>query len=390
MSQCEQFQQFRLIAGHFSLPSHELIARDRYSLTVLRDPIRTIFSTYTFWRGAPEQNLATLAAKNLSFPDFVKYFECSPAVISNPFTHHFAGLSRELACDDTSGPTLLAMAKHNLSAFHFVGICEEFERSARLLCRELSWHVPVPLPHENRSGSEKSIADIDERTMEILRERSALDFELYAYAVAIFGEREQASLDSAGSRHDVDVACEGAGGPCQGPRDRSHGRTFLPFPAPSKTGRQARVEAAVTSWLPDEQSRLLELAVRFRTKVEIPDLILGVAIFDASGNNLWGTNTALEGLELRNEPDCTCCASFLLHCSAPLGIYSVTVALHQPRNLGFHDHWLDRATSFEVTKPVDCLDVDRFKLRHFWSKVEDFRGQGGKVALNAAEILHRG
>jgi len=32
-------------------------------------------------------------------------------------------------------------------------------------------------------------------------------------------------------------------------------------------------------------------------------------------------------------------------------MYFVTVALSEPRRLGFHDHWIDRAEAFEVTPP---------------------------------------
>jgi hypothetical protein len=370
MSQTGEFEQFSLIAGHFSLPSHAHIAGDRFSMTLLRDPIRTIFSTYTYWRATSEQNLATSVAKRLSFAEFVRYFEWSPALISNRFTHHFAGLDRELPRDH-SGLALLAMAKHNLSAFDFIGICEEYERSARLLCRELGWQVPTPLPHENRSWSEQAIADIDAQTMQILRERNELDYTLYAYALALFHEREQASLSPCERPLDSrDATRQESNWLGQGIRHRPQRSGFLPFPTTSETGGQARVEAVSAAWLPDKQSQLLELAVRFRTKVHIPNLIFGVAILGPSGNNVWGTNTALERLDLRNEPDCICRAAFVLECSAPSGRYFVTVALHRPQNLIYHDHWLDRATSFEVTTQADCLDGEWFKLRQFWSTVD--------------------
>jgi hypothetical protein len=68
--------------------------------------------------------------------------------------------------------------------------------------------------------------------------------------------------------------------------------------------------------------------------------------------------------------------AFVLQCSAPAGICSVTVALQQPRDLKFHGHWLDGATSFEVMTQTGCLDANQFKLLQFLSTVEgDARSQ---------------
>lgn len=308
-------------------------------------------------------------AKKLSFADFVRYFERSPAIIWNPYTHHFAGVGREFPDDNIDGPSLLAAAKHNLSAFDFTGICEEYERSARLLCRELGWQLPMPLPHENRSGSEKDFANIDDQTMQVLRERNQLDFELYAYGMTLFREHEQTSLSSPGRHIDSEDTIHGSfGGLSQETRPRVK-PGFLPFPVPSEHDRKASIEAVSASWIPDGRSQVLELAVTFRTKVNIPDLILGLAVFDATGKVVWGTNTLEEELELRSEPGLDCCAVFVLQCDAPTGRYSVTAALHQPRKYGFHDHWLDRAASFDVTH-VSRLDAGTFKLRQFRSTLD--------------------
>jgi hypothetical protein len=370
VSPAGRFERFRLIAGHFSLPSHAKLSADRYSMTLLRDPIRTILSTYTFWRGAPEMNLATLTAKNRSFADFVRYFERSPMVISNPYTHHFAGIGREFADDNIDGPALLAMAMHNLSAFDFIGICEEYERSAGLLCRELGWRFPT-VPHENRSGSEKELANIDRQTMRILCEANQLDFQLYAYAITLFQRHEDASPSSAGYQpKPVDAFYGTSNGLNEETRHRLKPGSFLPFPVPSERNRQAIVETVSAALLPGGPPQLLEITVRFRTKINLPDLIVGVAIFDGEGNNAWGTNTFIQGLEVQNKPDCSCYAVFTLQCDAPPGPYSVTVALQQPRRLGFHEHWLDRAASFDVATQFGEAFADRFNLRQFRSTVD--------------------
>ena len=58
-----RFERYRLVAGHFSIPTQAAFCRSRYSMTLLRDPIRRIFSAYTYWRIAPEENPVTNKAK---------------------------------------------------------------------------------------------------------------------------------------------------------------------------------------------------------------------------------------------------------------------------------------------------------------------------------------
>ena len=131
-----RFEHYKLIAGHFSVLTQAGFCRSRYSMTLLRDPIKRIFSAYTFWRTAPEYNPVTSNAKESSFTDFVRYFADSPAIIHNPYTHHFAAIGRDCPGYSADAAALMATAKHNLAAFDFVGICEELGRSLRLLCHE--------------------------------------------------------------------------------------------------------------------------------------------------------------------------------------------------------------------------------------------------------------
>jgi hypothetical protein len=158
-------------------------------MTLLRDPIRRIFSTYTFWRTASEKPVDS-QGKELPFADFVRYFMDSPAIIHNPYTHHLAAIGRDCGAYPADESALLAAAKRNLAAFNFVGICEEFARSVSLLCAELGWRAPAAMPHENRTASEDRFGGIDSQTMEILRDRNRLDLELYKYAVELFHGRE--------------------------------------------------------------------------------------------------------------------------------------------------------------------------------------------------------
>ncbi len=347
----EPLERYRLIAGHFSVLAQVRFSRERYSMTLLRHPIRRILSTYTFWRAVPEINPATSKAKELSLNGFVRYFIDSPIVIQNPYTHHFAAIGRDFPCDPSDTGSLLAAAKRNLAAFDFIGICEEFERSARLLCGELGWRLPDPLPYVNRSGSENVFADIDEPTLKILEDRNRLDFELYSYGMSLFESNERrhrapARLSVLKSTH------------------------LTPFTDPCRPCREADIQAVAAAWLPEGSTKMLEVVIQFHTRVASEELSLGVGIYDAAGNLVWGTSTWSENLEVKNQTDRDSQAVFVAQFQAPAGIYSVTAAIHKFRRLGFHDHWMERAAFFEVSPqfavPPDMRSV---KLREFHSTV---------------------
>ena len=325
-----RIEHYRLITGHFSVLAQTAFCRTRYSMTLLRDPIKRIFSAYTFWRIAPEHNPVTSKAKELSFAEFVRYFIDSPDIIHNSYTHHFAAIGRDCPSYPCNSEALLTAAKHNLAAFDFVGVCEQMGRSAELLCRELGWRLPPATPHENRSWSENSFGQVDGRTMDLLRDRNRLDLELYEYAVQLLHAREDRAAAAANTSRSVE-------------RNR-----FVPFPIPYKVARKAMVQSVSARWVPDESSRTLEVAVNFTAIAPLAELNLGIQVNDEAGTIVWGTSTSLEGLDLAYEIGRDSRAVFLLDCALPRGLYFVTVALAEPRRLGFHEHWIDHAALFTV------------------------------------------
>jgi len=339
-----RFERYTLVAGHFSILTQAGFCRSRYSMTLLRDPILRIVSAYTYWRLAAEHNPVTTKAKELSFADFVRYFKDSPAIVQNPYTYHFAGIGRDFPRYPADASALLAAAKDNLAAFDFVGICEEFERSARLLCGELGWHLPQPIPHENRTLSGTERESIDPETIDTLRDYNRLDLELYTYGVDLF---------------------------------RAHAKPIepnrlVPFPIARAPDRRAVIRSASAIWAPGENSRLLELTVRFQAKVSVAELSLGVQINDAAGKVVWGTSTSNENLVLNYQTNCDSRATFFVQCDLPRGLYFLTVALSEPRRLGFQDHWIDRAALFEVAPPRAAAGpyVRGMKLQEFRSITE--------------------
>ena len=209
--------------------------------------------------------------------------------------------------------------------------------------------VPMPIPHENRSASNETLSGIDPETIDVLRGYNRLDYELYIYGRSLFHAREairlnqddRASVSWRISRETMVQSNNGYVRPSEPNR-------LVSYPAVHAPGRRAIIHEVSARWVPDEDSRVLEIHVTFQAYVEIADLELGVQVNDNSGKVVWGTSTLQERLQLNYEPGCISEAVFFVQCELRCGLYYVTVALAEPRRLGFHEHWMDCATTFEV------------------------------------------
>ena len=338
-----QFEQYRLITGHFSLLTQIGFCRNRYSITMLRDPIQRIFSNYKYYRVTPGGDFLRTQARGMTFSEFVRYFQDSPKVLHNCFCYHFAGVGLDIT-ELLDADELLGYAKHNLAAFDFVGLMEEFGRSVNLLCHELSWRPPAALPHENRSADEITLGEIDPETLSTLRERNQLDLILYEYARELFHKREAAGLGKLTSTITV-------------PEERNR---FVPFRTPLTIKRRASFSTITANWLTDESPKALGLEVNFTTSQPAEELNLIIMIRDARPRIVYRLNTRYDGLDLQYGVGLRTRTRLVLECILPAGAYVVSVGLSDPRRLGFHEHWIDSAVQFTV---LPC-QVSAWKQAH--------------------------
>lgn len=341
----ERFEHYRLIRGHFSVLTQMGFSRSRYSMTLLRDPIRTIVSTYNFWRNRIEEDPVSAQAKRMSFAEFVRRFADSPVIIHNTYTHHFAAVGRDYPGEPSDPDLLLAYAQHNLAAFNFVGICERLDDSVRLLCQNLGWPEPARAPHENQSTPAQSVESIDSETRQILLDRNQLDLQLYDYAKVLFqahcARAQQTPLSSGGTL-----------GTATGKRPTVNGfrggNRFLAYPIPPGCRSEASICHVVARCADPGPANLLKITIVYETRIRLPELMVGITIFNAEGEVKFGTNTWMENAWLRQEPGATSSVTFEVECGSAPGIYSITAALGDSRRPGFHYDWVDRAAVFQV------------------------------------------
>jgi len=102
------------------------------------------------------------------------------------------------------------------------------------------------------------------------------------------------------------------------------------------------------SWLlPDEP---MTIRVSYHATERTDDILFGVAIYDQNGNHLFGTNTAILGIDVP-PADGDGEMSFDFH-SVPLldGTYLVTLAI-QTTDEGTVYDWREQQSQFEVMNP---------------------------------------
>ncbi len=196
----EDTARFKLIWGHYDLPTLRRLAPDHVTFTLLREPRARLFSLYRFWRSVdpsqfdPDLSFSVALAHRLSLPEFLA---CDDPFLldltDNLYTRRLTGLYATGAARDP-------LAENPDSAFHaaslalnrlgFVGMTENMTDSLAALAGRLSIAPPPPdlranvaaENHTDPSGWFRRQEDV-ERAPEIeaaLKRRTRLDRALYA------------------------------------------------------------------------------------------------------------------------------------------------------------------------------------------------------------------
>ncbi|MCY1298874.1 nickel import ATP-binding protein NikE [compost metagenome] len=95
----------------------------------------------------------------------------------------------------------------------------------------------------------------------------------------------------------------------------------------------------------------VSLRIKVRTKVDIPELVLGYVIKDRLGQPVFGTNTYHLNQQVENiMGESTLTFSFRFHANMGVGNYSIATALHTSDNhISKNYEWRDLALIFSVT-----------------------------------------
>lgn len=165
------FDKVSVISGHQYFGLHKYINEECTYITMLRDPIERVLSTY--------RHTVRIGSQDMGWLQLLTTHEQG----SNLQTKMLAG-----------GEVNLDLAIDNLnSSFAAVGISEMFDESILLMKRKLSWSMPYYVI-ENPSHNTIRLSDIDEDIVSIIRDANAVDIQLYDYYVS----KLKAEIDSLG------------------------------------------------------------------------------------------------------------------------------------------------------------------------------------------------
>ena len=183
----ERRREARAVVGHLHYGVHEHFPQDCAYVTVLREPVSRVISSYYYIKSDPRHWLHDeLVGTGMGLEEFVRS-SADPGV-DNEQTQLIAGVgSGELHSGRPPaalGPAELELAKRNLEKFLVVGVNERFDESFILIRRALGWKLPMYVSSRLASGPKPATAS----EIELIRERNRLDLELYAFAEQLMAD----------------------------------------------------------------------------------------------------------------------------------------------------------------------------------------------------------
>lgn len=158
----EQKLRLRAIKGHMGFGIHRTLPQPSTYLTLLRDPVDRVISSYYYIRRTPKHpHYDAIASENLSLEEFIR-----------------RGISK-IATDN--GQTRLSL----------VGVVERFDETLLLAQQRFGWRTPFYL-RKNIGTNRLSKADVPRETLRLIEEYNSLDLELYQFARNLFEEAVRA------------------------------------------------------------------------------------------------------------------------------------------------------------------------------------------------------
>jgi hypothetical protein len=188
--------QLKVLMGHFPYGVHDHLPNACRYVTIVREPVQRVVSTYRYVLSAPSHPLhETLASSAMSLDEYV-----------SSGIHRFQAenaLTRQLAGRDEEGDLTvhdLEVAERNLRSFLVVGLTEAFDESLILFKRILGWGMPFYFSR-NVSGKGPRPERGSDTALDLIRERNGLDLEIYRLAGSLF----ESLVHQHGRRFDSEV-----------------------------------------------------------------------------------------------------------------------------------------------------------------------------------------
>ena len=200
---CRNGKLVRVLMGHYELNDvfYQWFNRRVAHITMLREPVRRALSYYDYIQTSHQHPLYPVA-KDMSLEDFVSSDRIDEQ--NNAQTHRLLGWLRQGAHRriEADEEERFRLAKRTLEKrFTLVGTTEDYEAFLLMAQSLLRW-PDIYYVRKNVSRKKTRLVDVPKSTIDLIRERNALDLRVWRFARSLARRR-----------------CEGAGnrrGGCRG------------------------------------------------------------------------------------------------------------------------------------------------------------------------------
>ncbi|MGQ0657949.1 MAG: sulfotransferase family 2 domain-containing protein [Chromatiales bacterium] len=189
----------RVIYGHiaFYLKVEELIGGEICRITMLRDPIQRIVSTYYFFRTIADVNPTgrRLLDENISLYDYVTKHPSRQT--DNYMVRFLADVPlKDVPIGQCDGNMLEQSKSNLLNHFDIVGLTEDCESFLARVSDTFGFDNRIARP-ANVNKARPALEQVDKAAIHAIEERNALDIELYEFAQRLVSLHRQVRADSA-------------------------------------------------------------------------------------------------------------------------------------------------------------------------------------------------
>jgi hypothetical protein len=178
----------RVVRGHLFYGIHECLPQGATYITMLRDPVSRLLSSYHFILRRPLHPMhRRLKNEHLGVEDFIRLTPHR----QNLQCRFIAGIENGEVCDER----ILDIAKENLTrSFSVIGLCERFEESLALMANRFGWEIPF---YRNLKVS-KNRGTVDQKVVDLIRGHNRFDVELYEFGKKLFEQSLVKNEDAVG------------------------------------------------------------------------------------------------------------------------------------------------------------------------------------------------
>lgn len=185
----ERLSRIRYFRGHFSFGIHEHLPKPARYITMLRDPVDRVLSSYFFF-------IKRLGSDDVTIEDFVRKGREGDQRLHIGWTDNVQ--VRMLAAHDgepvrvpigSCTTDMLELAKERIASDRFLltGLTERFDESILLLKNMLGWRNAYYVPF-NIANAPPLLRDLPDGARDMIQSYNGLDRKLYDFANGILDE----------------------------------------------------------------------------------------------------------------------------------------------------------------------------------------------------------